>query len=94
MRYDLEGLDADNLAEVQASREEIRGLAERKSRVGRGRARKLDQEIAAKKGRVGELTGQYDKARHHDGPLTGGPLVPGGEKPATKKGGPRSPSPS
>lgn len=85
MRYDLEGLDPDALAEVRALREEIGELARRKSRVGREKARKLDREIRAKKRRIGELTGQHDKPRHHDGPLVENPLSPGGEVPAPKK---------
>lgn len=86
MRYELDGLDPNALREVQALRDEIRELAEKKSRVGRERARKLDREIAAKKRRIGDLTGQHDKNRHHDGPLVG-PTLPGGEQSAGRKGG-------
>lgn len=82
MRYELDGLDPNALREVQALRDEIRELAEKKSRVGRKRARKLDSRIAANKKRIGELTGQFDKARHYDGPLT-----PGEDPPGQRKGG-------
>lgn len=60
MKYNLEGLDTKALEMVEELRKEIRELAERKSRVGRGKQSSLDRKIRANKKRLGELTGQID----------------------------------